>query len=732
MARNGHAGGGELRLPGMISASSSATAPAPAPAAPVSRAWARALARRGAWWWVPLVLSVLFTVSVAIWLQRSDRADQEGRQRQLISDSLSLESQITDRVAEEQLQLDALAHGFDVSQGPGALARNEAVIEGLARLWQSVSWVDADTRLRALVPALVPARAPRADTGERSGLSAHLSAPLHDADGKPAGHLVVRYTPAVLLRQATPWWLAHEYDVRLVDGFGQVIADPLAPGNVGPPPTAESHRHSLEPALPDTYLELTLRETRRPWWLRLPIVLMAVFLSLISAATALLRWQMNEVLRTQAALRTEAAWRQAMEDSLIVGLRARDTDGKLVYVNRAFCDLVGFGPDELVGRSTPMPYWPPDAIADSMSRHLRNLAGNAPRDGYEARWVHADGRPLDVMIFEAPLVDARGRHIGWMGSILDITERKRLEERERHQTDAMAHQARLTMLGEVASALAHQLNQPLTSITGYAAGVKRLLERAGHPDARLVDAMARLGDQAAEAGRIVKRIREFLTRRSPQREAMDLDAAAQRALALLARELRRLQIQVQWAVAPDLPDVDADPVLIEQVVLNLVRNACDEMAALPAASRRLRITIARCEAAGMDTRSGRGNREGADTVADAACTATPANGSRFLRLDVEDSGTGLRGRSAEQLVTPFYSTKPDGMGMGLAICRSIIEAHHGTLDATSSALGGARFSITLPLATSALCLPASRDDLDLPPVSLSSDGPSGPDFKVRS
>ena len=667
MSPDRHAPVVEHRLPPMTNALPSP--PGFAPTVPVSRAWARALARRGAWWWVPLLLSVLFTVSVAIWLQLSDRADLESRQRQLITDSLSLESQITDRVSEEQVQLNELARSFDVSQAPEALARQEAVVDGLARLWQSISWVDVDTRLRVVVPDGV-------SVTERPGLSAHLSAPLRDAFGKAAGHLVVRYAPAMLLRQTVPWWLAHEYDVRLVDGYGQVVADPLHSGDREAAPE-ESHRHSLEPAMPDTYLELSLHDSLRPWWLRLPIVMMGVFLMLIGVATALLRWQMNEVLRTQAALRTEAAWRQAMEDSLTVGLRARDTDGTLVYANRAFCDLVGFGPEELIGRATPMPYWPPDAIADSMSRHLRNLAGGAPRDGYEARWVRKDGQPIDVMLFEAPLVDASGRHIGWMGSILDITERKRLEERERHQTDTMAHQARLTMLGEVASALAHQLNQPLTSITGYAAGVKRLLERAGQPDARLVDAMTRLGDQAAEAGRIVKRIREFLTRRSPQRETMDLGEAAHRALALLTRELRRQQLHVEWAVAPGLPPVDADPVLIEQVVLNLVRNACDEMAGVPAPQRRLRIVIAR---AGTSAMPGASDAEG------------------FLRLDVDDSGPGLRGRSVEQLVTPFYSTKPDGMGMGLAICRSIIEAHHGAFDAVASSFGGARFSFTLPVA----------------------------------
>ena len=212
--------------------------------------------------------------------------------------------------------------------------------------------------------------------------------------------------------------------------------------------------------------------------------------------------------------------------------------------------------------------------------------------------------------------------------------------------------------------------------------------------------MTRLGDQAAEAGRIVKRIREFLTRRSPQRETMALDAAARRALTLLERELRRVQLRVEWVIAPRLPAVDADPVLIEQVVLNLVRNACDEMAAMPAAQRHLRITIARAGAS-------------------PAANAPDAEG--FLRLDVDDSGAGLRGRSVEQLVTPFYSTKPEGMGMGLAICRSIIESHHGAFDAVDGPLGGARFSFTLPIVGT---LPSSDPAGDAPePFEAASSSP---------
>jgi len=644
-----------------------AVPPAPVPPSPsaVREGWWRRLARGGSWWWMPLLLSALFTLAVAVWLQRSDQRDLEEGQRQLISDSLSLERQISARVSEEQLRLDSLARGFDLEAAGGggaSLARVPGVRQGLQRLWQSVAWVDERTRLRAVWPE-------QADLGERPGLSAHLSAPLRDAQARPAGALVVRYAPAALLRQSVPWWLSREYEVRLVDAFGQMIGSFDSPS---PQPGQESHRVSLEPALPGVWLELSTRHLHRPWWRSLPVVLMGGFMVLIALTSLLLRRQVREVVRTGDALRTEAAWRQAMEDSLTVGLRARDFDGRLVYVNRTFCDLVGYPQEVLVGLAPPFPYWPPDQIAESMSRHLRNLAGRAPREGYEARWRRADGRMVDVMVFEAPLVDARGRQIGWMGSILDITERKRLEERERRQTDAMAHQGRLTMLGEVASALAHQLNQPLTSITSYAAGVRRLLERGADAggagaDPRVLGAMTRLGEQAAEAGRIVKRIREFLTRRTPQRETVALADVARRALGLMARDLQRQHVLLETVLDLPLPSVVADPVLVEQVVLNLVHNACDEMQAQPEAGRRLRVALS-------------------------------AAGPGFVRLDVEDSGPGLRGRRIEELVEPFYSTKPEGMGMGLAICRSIIEAHHGAFDAGASLLGGAAFSFTLPVA----------------------------------
>jgi two-component system sensor histidine kinase DctS len=335
--------------------------------------------------------------------------------------------------------------------------------------------------------------------------------------------------------------------------------------------------------------------------------------------------------------------------------------------------MVGYPAEALQSMRPPMPYWPPDSTEAAMQRHQRNLAGEAPREGYETRWRRRDGEPLDVMIFETPLVDARGRQIGWMGSIVDLTERKRLEERERRHTDAMAHHSRLTMLGEIASTLAHELNQPLTAISSYNAGVLNSLQRpdpAQPPDPTVLRALQRLGEQAAHAGRIVQRIRQFLTRHEPQLEGCSLNGIVQGGVELLRREIARQQVQLTLVLQPDLPPVVADAVLIEQVVITLARNAIDALAGQPADPARPR----RIEARTLQTPD-----------------------RRFVRIDVRDNGPGLQGRRIEALCAPFYSTRVEGMGMGLAICRSIVEAHHGALDATEAPGGGAWFSMTLPV-----------------------------------
>ncbi len=189
----------------------------------------------------------------------------------------------------------------------------------------------------------------------------------------------------------------------------------------------------------------------------------------------------------------------------------------------------------------------------------------------------------------------------------------------------------------MASSLAHQLNQPLTAIAGYNAGVPRALESAGYEDRMVLGAVRRLGEQAAEAGRIVQRIRGFLTRRAPQRESCHVRAIVQRALGLLRRDLQRQRIDVRVAVAAGLPAVDADPVLIEQVLINLLRNAADELVAAGVVQPCIRVGVLALH-------------EGAGGV----------------QITVDDNGPGLRGRCIADLSAPFlfHQARRHGHGAG--------------------------------------------------------------------
>ncbi len=618
---------------------------------------------RTIWAW-PLLLSLVFVAGVMVWMAKSSNDDRDAMQAKMISDALSLEAQIAGWLDSETARLQAIADVMAAEpMRPEGFVRNALVLDGLRRFWVNVTWIDAQGRIVAQVPDdAVPPNAPLRGAAAERGLAGHLTVQLSDG-----GSLVARYSSVNLLRQRVPWWLASKYDIRLIDVTDDVIA-----GTVDGERAEDQlwYRKAMGSSLPGAWLELAARERIQPWWGTLPMALMGGFVLLIAGASWMLRRQMLGVARAEEAWRTEAAWRSAMEDSLAVGIRARDLDGRLVYVNKTMADMVGFTPEELMGALPPMPYWPKDDLVQAMERHRRNMAGRAPREGYESRWQHRDGTPVDVMVFEAPLVDAQGRQIGWMASVLNITERKRLEERERKQAETMAHHSRLTMLGEVASTLAHELNQPLSAIASYNAGVLNALKRQGATDASVLGALERMGEQAAHAGRIVKRIREFLTRREPQREPCDINQVVTSAMGLLRREVTRHAITVSSHLDPTLPWVSADPILIEQVAANLIRNACDAMGQVEGEGlRRLHVQT------------------------------ELASGGRFVKVLVYDKGPGLGGQTIETLCAPFYSTKAEGMGMGLAICRSIIEMHYGALDAQDTPGSGAVFSFSVPCST---------------------------------
>jgi PAS domain S-box-containing protein len=374
-----------------------------------------------------------------------------------------------------------------------------------------------------------------------------------------------------------------------------------------------------------------------------------------------------KVLERTRELRQADAFRKAMEDALPVGMVARDLDGRIVYVNPALCAMVGYSADELVGCLPPYPFWHPQ----DLRRHWRNtnaaLSGNTPPTGFESRMRRRDGQDIYTMFYTAPLVDASGEHAGWMSSVLDLTERKRTDERQRQNDLKMQHTGRLVSLGEMASTLAHELNQPLMALSNFASAAKAFATQGNQ--SLVVASLEDITAQAQRAGEIVKRIRGFVKPQSEGLQDCAMNHLVGNVLALLQPEIQRRGSQIVSHLQSDLPLVKGDAILLEQVVLNLVLNALQAMSTTPPEQRQ--VTVQTC------------------LVDGAVC------------VQVSDQGPGIPPESAKQLFKSFFTTKSDGLGLGLKICRTIVEGHRGRLEFCNLPGAGAMFSVYLPTTASA-------------------------------
>ena len=386
-------------------------------------------------------------------------------------------------------------------------------------------------------------------------------------------------------------------------------------------------------------------------------------------------------LRAERDLGDAFAFRKAMEDSLITGLRARDLQGRISYVNPAFCAMVGFSAEELLGQSFA-PYWPPELAEEYVRRQARRLAGAIPaaREGHESVFMRKDGTRFPVLIFEAPLINAQGQQTGWMSAFIDITEQRRMEELSRASHERLQATARLATVGEMASLLSHELTQPLMAMSSYANGSLNMLRNDGDlaqlDHAMLVQrlqdvesAMQRIAFQADRAGKVIKSVRDFVRRRSQTHEVISAHDLLEAVMPLVRLQASKLGVQVQVEVEPRLPPILCDTTMIEQVLLNLARNAMQAMADSPS-PRLLRLTVQ---------------------------PEPLARGARaVLRFAVSDTGSGISDEVAGQLFTPFFTTKAEGMGLGLSLCRTAIEQHGGALVHEPQWPRGTVFSFVLP------------------------------------
>ena len=399
-------------------------------------------------------------------------------------------------------------------------------------------------------------------------------------------------------------------------------------------------------------------------------------IALITVVVLLVR-DSRRRLKAEQELGDALAFRKAMEDSLVTGLRARDREGHITYVNPAFCAMVGFDAQELIGQGAPMPYWPPEMVGEYQQRQAVRLAGNAPpREGYESVFMRKDGTRFPVLVIEAPLISAQGEQTGWLSAILDISEQRRVEELSRASQERLQATARLATVGEMASLLSHELNQPLAAIASYANGSLNLLGPQDSASAKAVlgdvhMALQRIAEQASRAGRVINSVHDFVRRRDQAREAVAPQALLNAIAPLVNLQARKLGVLVQTEVDGTLPPVFCDRTMVEQVLLNLARNGMQAMDRPECRSRVLRLQVRR-----------------------AASNAQQG----WLEFRVADQGSGIDAAVAEQLFTPFFTTKAEGMGLGLSLCRTVVEQHGGHMDHFPNQPSGTVFRFTLPVA----------------------------------
>ncbi len=377
-------------------------------------------------------------------------------------------------------------------------------------------------------------------------------------------------------------------------------------------------------------------------------------------------------MRVENDLADAFAFRKAMEDSLVTGLRARDLEGRITYVNPAFCEMVGYELQDLVGKSMPAPYWPPEKVDEYTERQtMRMAAGDAPtRQGAESIFMRRNGELFPVMIFEAPLINMQGLQTGWMGAILDVSEQRRVEELSRATQERLQATARLATVGEMASMLSHELNQPLAAIASYATGSLNLLRVDATDGASLELAMHRIAAEAERAGKVIKSVHDFVRRRERVREATAPRDLIEAIMPLVSLQARKLQVRVAVQMDDKLPLALCDRTMVEQVLLNLARNAMQSMDHPECRVRTLTLRVSR-GGVGPEAR-------------------------RWLTFSVADLGVGIAPEVAARLFTPFFSTRQEGMGLGLSMCRTVVEQHGGLLLFEPNVPRGTMFRFTLP------------------------------------
>ena len=359
--------------------------------------------------------------------------------------------------------------------------------------------------------------------------------------------------------------------------------------------------------------------------------------------------------------------RQGEPDVRYLNSRTYDTAAvaKLACVrnaNDAAAALFGLKDrSELIGMST-VPFYPPDQ-AVALHRIWAALEDGQRTVEQESQIIDVSGRPVDILL-QVTLPEGEDAWGRVLVMALDITERNRAQTRLAQSQAELTHVARVTLLGQLAASIAHEVNQPLSAIITYAKSGRRWLKQEAAGATEVEDCLDHIVSNGSRAAEVISRVRAMARKSEPQRDRIDVPGLLEETVALLHRNLNTHNVRVVITTPPALPTLVGDRVQIQQVLMNLLLNAEQAMAVTPLSDRVICVGV--------------------------------SVGARFATIEVRDWGAGIEG-DPEMLFRPFFTTKSEGMGMGLSICRSIVEKHGGTLVAADMEGRGAAFRFTLPI-----------------------------------
>ena len=378
----------------------------------------------------------------------------------------------------------------------------------------------------------------------------------------------------------------------------------------------------------------------------------------------LLEIEIEDRIKAQEVLNAEREFISTLLDTVGALVCVLDKEGRIVMFNRACEETTGYRFEEVKGKYV----WDLFLVEEDIEpviQVIRNLQAGQFPNRHENYWLTRDGEKRMVVWTNTVLLDD-GEVKNIIGTGIDITEKRKIEEKEKQRVLELAHVSRLSTMGEMATQIAHELNQPLSAITTYSDAGLYMLESLEEENPDLVTALRQIKHQAQRSGEIIRGLRNFVSKGDLQTSTTDINTLVHSVLNLAMSELRNNRVEVNFSLDESLPLIITEKILIEQVILNLVRNAIDAIADANSTMRKVYIH-------------------------------TLLNKDNMIEVRITDTGPGLIAEQIETIFNTFVTTKPQGIGMGLPISRTIIEAHGGKLFAESERNNGASFVFTLPL-----------------------------------